>query len=273
MESTKKIKKGQIEDFITALGYTPLNEDFSTLPTASVPLSGSEELAITQDGETRKVAVNDLKSDYKKSQFDFTHFYRGGCGFLNNFGVVEGAQMYSPTGYGFHGVLLKTAANNTATGLRSAYTGNNIGFTTWGQFYFYNLSNSDFFTRIGFLPLTNHYAFIEADTNTLKFRAKTSLNGVETVSPDSTHTILQNVMYIFIYEYISTSEIRFKVLRESTKEVVFDWTSTTNIPQFNSYGLHGFLQQRNPNTTANLTMLVFDSYGMAVSKPDFLKYF
>jgi hypothetical protein len=267
MESTKKIKKGQIEDFISDATQTALD---LKLDKSSTPSS-----VYATDGAGAQVMkpLSELEGDYYNIPFDFTHFYRGGCGFLNNFGSVESIQMYSPTGYGQHGVLLKTAANNTASGLRSAYTGNNIGFTTWGQFYFYSLSSSDFFTRIGFLPLTNHYAFIEADTNTLKFRAKTSLNGVVTVSPDSEHTILPNIMYIFIYEYISTSEIRFKVLRESTKEVVFDWTSTTNIPQFNSYGFHGFQQQRNPNTTANLIMLVFDSYGMAVKKPNFLNVF
>lgn len=254
---------------ISTATQTALNGKIDKVTSAGV----ERVYVINPDGSQTTKSTISIVGDYYNIPFDFTHFYRGGCGFLNNFGVVEATQMYSPTGYGQHGVLLKTAANNTATGLRSAYTGNIVGFTTWGQFYFYDVTFSNFISRIGFLPITNHYAFIEADTNTLKFRARTSLNGVETVSPDSTHTILQNVMYIFIYEYISTSQIRFKVLRESTKEVVFDWTSTTNIPQENSLGFHGFQQQRNPNTTANLVMLVFDSYGMAVKKPNFLNDF
>lgn len=48
-----------------ALLSSKLNEDFSSLPTASLPLSGSEELAITQDGETRKVAVSEFGGDLK----------------------------------------------------------------------------------------------------------------------------------------------------------------------------------------------------------------
>lgn len=217
--------------------------------------------------------VSELGGEAYNSQYDFTHFYRGGCGFLNNFGSIETGQMYSPLNYGLHGIALKTAANNTPSGLKTSPVGNMNGFTVWGQFYFYELTMSDFFSTIGFLPFSTSYAYIEIDSNTKKIRAKTSLNGVVTTSPDSTYTVLANVMYLFIYEYISISEIKFKVLLETTKEVVFSYTSTTNIPALGQYGHFGFQQQRNPNTFAQMTMLVFDSFGMAVKKPNFLNNF
>lgn len=217
--------------------------------------------------------VSELGGEAYNSQYDFTHFYRGGCGFLNNFGSIETGQMYSQLNYGLHGIALKTAANNTPSGLKTSPVGNMNGFTVWGQFYFYELTMSDFFSTIGFLPFSLSYAYIEIDTNTKKIRAKTSLNGVVTTSPDSIYTVVANVMYLFVYEYISTSEIKFKVLLETTKEVVFSYTSTTNIPALGQYGHFGFQQQRNPNTFAQMTMLVFDSFGMAVKKPNFLNNF
>ena len=54
MESTKKIRKGQLE-----LDHK-LDKDFSTLTAATTPLTGTEEIAIVQGGETKKVAVSNV---------------------------------------------------------------------------------------------------------------------------------------------------------------------------------------------------------------------
>lgn len=62
-----------------ALLSSKLNEDFSSLPTASLPLSGSEELAITQDGETRKVAVSEFGGGEKEIQCFWPSINWGGA--------------------------------------------------------------------------------------------------------------------------------------------------------------------------------------------------
>ena len=54
MESTNKIPKGQLD-----IDHK-LDKDFTTLTSATTPLAGTEEIAIVQAGETKKVAVSEV---------------------------------------------------------------------------------------------------------------------------------------------------------------------------------------------------------------------
>lgn len=47
-------------DVSASLGYLPLNEDFSSLPTASLPLSSSDTLVVNQGGVVKEVAVSNV---------------------------------------------------------------------------------------------------------------------------------------------------------------------------------------------------------------------
>lgn len=72
MQSTKKIKKGQIEDFISdstqtalnskqdSLGFTPLSNDITDYVTASLPLSDTDKLLVNQGGTFKEVAKSEL---------------------------------------------------------------------------------------------------------------------------------------------------------------------------------------------------------------------
>ena len=64
MESTKKIKKGQIEDFISDSTQTALDLKLSNNPTdytdATTPLAGTEVALVEQGGTFKKVAVSEF---------------------------------------------------------------------------------------------------------------------------------------------------------------------------------------------------------------------
>ena len=60
MESSNKIPKGQLD-----IDHK-LDKDFTTLTSATLPLAGTEEIAIVQGGETKKVVVSDVAPTNKK---------------------------------------------------------------------------------------------------------------------------------------------------------------------------------------------------------------
>ena len=64
MISSKKIKKGQIEDFISDATQTALDLKLSNNPTdytdATTPLAGTEIALVEQGGTFKKVAVSEL---------------------------------------------------------------------------------------------------------------------------------------------------------------------------------------------------------------------
>ena len=65
MESSNKIPKGQLD-----IDHK-LDKDFTTLTSATTPLAGTEEIAIVQSGETKKVAVSEVGGSLRTDKYLF----------------------------------------------------------------------------------------------------------------------------------------------------------------------------------------------------------
>jgi len=97
MESTKKIKKGQIEDFISDSTQTALDLKLSNNPTdytdATTPLAGTEVALVEQGGTFKKVAVSEFGGG--GSTLDITSTFPNRLEYKTIFGSIQNIGGYS----------------------------------------------------------------------------------------------------------------------------------------------------------------------------------